>query len=448
MMDIDRRSMLMGGAAATAAAAVGGLALPARAQAPQVGTQAPGYYRYRVGEFEVTVVTDGALTFPLPDQFVQNVDKPDVQQALGDAYRDTETVTVTFTPIVVNTGSRLVLIDTGYGEAIYIERDGRAGQLRNNLLAAGIDPATIDTVLISHLHADHINGLRMADGALAFPDAELLVPTHDWAFWMSEEEMNKLPEGYTKSVFPNVARVFAGIEDQVTHYDWDQEVVPGITSVATPGHTPGHTSFVIASGSDTVLVQSDVTNIPHLFLRNPTWQVMYDADPERAAETRRRGIAGPEVVERYPYLAGGRPERLPGIDELAALTEDAVIVSTADPFHHGIGYGDPPERALAPDGGGLELARATIEEGIALLGAGDYAGYDVHCVEAKSDARDAGVVFRYLRGELQGSILDLTYTDAAALYEAPDPTWVAAPLVEWRRVGRRRTGSGSTRRSP
>jgi hypothetical protein len=109
-----------------------------------------------------------------------------------------------------------------------------------------------------------------------------------------------------------------------------------------------------------------------------------------------------------------------------------VIVSTADPFHHGIGYGDAPERALAPDDGGLELARATIEEGIELLGSGDYAGYDAHCVAAKSDARDAGVVFRYLRGAMQGTILDLTYTDAAPLYEAPDPTWVAAPLVEWR----------------
>jgi hypothetical protein len=143
------------------------------------------------------------------------------------------------------------------------------------------------------------------------------------------------------------------------------------------------------------------------------------------------------VVERYPYLAGGRPERLPGIDDLAALAEDAVVVSTADPFHHGIGYGDPPDRSLAPDEGGLDRARATIEEGIALLGAGDYAAYDRHCLEAKSDARDAGAVFRHLRGPLQGSILDLAYTDAAALYEAPDPTWVAAPLVEWRHAERR-----------
>ena len=152
------------------------------------------------------------------------------------------------------------------------------------------------------------------------------------------------------------------------------------------------------------------------------------------AEVRRRGVAAPEVIERYPFLAGGHPERLPGIEELASLAEDAVIVSTADPFHHGIGYGDPPERALAPGDGGLELARTTIEEGIDLLGRGDYLAYDAHCLEAKSDARDAGVVFRYLRGALSGAILDLTYTDASELYDAPAPTWVAAPLVEWRTV--------------
>jgi hypothetical protein len=151
-----------------------------------------------------------------------------------------------------------------------------------------------------------------------------------------------------------------------------------------------------------------------------------------AAETKRRGVRGPEVIERYPFLAGGRPDRLPGIDDLAALVDDAVVVSTADPFHHGIGYGDPPERSLAPDDGGLELARATIESGIELLARGDYPAYDAHCVQAKSDARDAGVVFRYLRGELRGEIVDMAYTDASALYEAPAPTWVAAPLVEWR----------------
>jgi len=150
------------------------------------------------------------------------------------------------------------------------------------------------------------------------------------------------------------------------------------------------------------------------------------------AETRRRGIRGPEVIERFPYLAGGHPETLPDIEELVEIARDAVVVSTADPFHHGIGYGDPPEEALAPDAGGLELARRRIEEGIAILERGDYWRYNQHCVTAKSDARDAGQVFRYLRGPMTGHILDLTYSDASGLYQAPPPTWVAAALVEWR----------------
>jgi hypothetical protein len=149
------------------------------------------------------------------------------------------------------------------------------------------------------------------------------------------------------------------------------------------------------------------------------------------AETERRGIQGPEVVERFPYLAGGKPHTLPGIEELDRIARDAVVVSTADAFHHGIGYGDPPVASLHPEEGGLELARGRIEAGIALLAGGDYWGYNQHCVDAKSDARDAGQVFRYLCGPMQGRILDLTYSDATELYQAPPPTWVAAALIEW-----------------
>jgi hypothetical protein len=152
------------------------------------------------------------------------------------------------------------------------------------------------------------------------------------------------------------------------------------------------------------------------------------------AETKRRGIVGPQVIERYPYLSGGRPEILPGIEELERLARDAVIVSTADPFHHGIGYGDAPEDSYHPHEGGLELARRKIEEGIALLERGDYWGYNQHCVTAKSDARDAGQVFRYLRGPLKGRIVDLTFSDAAELYRTPAPTWVATALFDWQPV--------------
>ena len=152
-----------------------------------------------------------------------------------------------------------------------------------------------------------------------------------------------------------------------------------------------------------------------------------------AAETKRRGITGPQVIERFPYLAGGKPENLPGIDELVKISMDAVIVSTADPFHHGIGYGDAPENSYQPDQEGLEVARRKIREGIDILARGDYWGYNQHCVDAKSDARDAGQVFRFLRGPMKGEILDLVYTDASDLYHSPPPTWVAGALIEWQK---------------
>ena len=147
-------------------------------------------------------------------------------------------------------------------------------------------------------------------------------------------------------------------------------------------------------------------------------------------ETQRRGIKGPELFLRYPYLAGGRPMVLPGIDELAQIAKNAVVVSTADPFHHGIGYGESPEQALAPEEGGLQLAKEQIESGLRILGMGDYWGYNQHCVSAKSDARDAGQVLRFLLGPLEGRILDLSYQDTTEMYNQPPPTWVATALME------------------
>ena len=148
------------------------------------------------------------------------------------------------------------------------------------------------------------------------------------------------------------------------------------------------------------------------------------------AEIKRRGIAGPELIVRYPYLAGGRPHSLPGIEELQGIVRDTVVVATMDPFHHGIGYGEPPETALFPHAGGLDLARRRIEEGLALLKLGDYWGYNQHCVSAKSDGRDVGQVLRYLLGPLGGRILDLVWEDMASLYDKPSPSWVAGVLVD------------------
>ncbi|MEZ4607666.1 MAG: hypothetical protein R2865_12940 [Deinococcales bacterium] len=172
---------------------------------------------------------------------------------------------------------------------------------------------------------------------------------------------------------------------------------------------------------------------PQLQGSRPEWQGDHALKSWRyfwQAEVTRRGLKKPpQVIERYPYLAGGKPESLPGMAELAAIAKDAVIVSTADAFHHGIGYGDSPEQALYPQQGGLEKAKHTLEEGIGILEQGDYWGYNQHCVSAKSDARDAGQVFYHLRSPLKGRIVDLTYSDAAALYGSPPPTGWRCPFV-------------------
>ena len=283
MIELSRRHLLAG--AATSAAAIGlqSAIPPARAAAPLAGRQAPAFYRTKVGDFEITQFSDGARTFPMPDGFVRNVPKEQALAAAEAAYMPKGMVTVPFNPVLINTGSKLVLIDAGFGPGA----GPPVGLLSANMAAAGIDPKSVDIVVLSHLHPDHANGIRGADG-LAFPNAEIKAPAADWEFWMSDENAAKAANDMMKGYFANVRKVFAGLGDKVTRYTWGQEVAPGITALDTSGHTPGHTSFAVSSGSGKLLVQSDVTNIPELFLRNPEWHVAFDIDPAKAVATRRR----------------------------------------------------------------------------------------------------------------------------------------------------------------
>jgi glyoxylase-like metal-dependent hydrolase (beta-lactamase superfamily II) len=284
MSKLTRRTVLTGAVAASAATALSPLQ-PSFAAAPPAGKQVPGLYRYKVGNFECVSINDGARTFPMPDTFVRNVPKAEALAAADAAYMPKAMVTIPFNPQLINTGSKLVLIDTGYGPGVA----PTVGLLSANLAAAGVDPKAIDIVILSHLHPDHINGLRTADGAPAFPNAELMAPARDWAFWMSEDNRNKASSNpMMKAYFENVHKVLSPFANKVTRYEWGKEIVPGITTIDTHGHTPGHTSFAVSSGSSKILIQSDVTNIPEFFLRNPNWHVMFDVDPVEAAKTRHK----------------------------------------------------------------------------------------------------------------------------------------------------------------
>lgn len=315
MIELNRRTVLAAAAAAGAAAISPAGTRSAEAAMPLQGKQNPGWYRYKVGNYEVTVVTDGANTFPLPDKFIVNASKDQVAAALAEHHLDPAKVTVPFTPIVINTGSKLVLIDTGFGEASAAKPGATHGQTIGNMKAAGIDPKNIDLVIISHFHGDHVNGLLNPENKLAFANAEVVVPAVEWKFWMDDGEMSRAPAGRMQGLFKNNRRVFDALGRKVGQYEWNKEVIPGLTAVGTPGHTLGHTSYVLSSGNGKVFIQSDVTNVPFLFVSHPGWHAGYDQVGDMAEATRRKTydmiVAEKLPVQgfHYPFPGLGHVEK-------------------------------------------------------------------------------------------------------------------------------------------
>lgn len=303
-MPLTRRTLLAGSALAAA-----GTALPtdrvAAAAAP-AGKAAPGVYRFKLGSYELTALYDGVWHRPIDAGFVRNAPFAEVQEALSESFMPTNTLSIPFTMLAVNTGTKLILIDTGTAGQL----TPSAGTAGANFAVAGIDPRAVDTILISHFHPDHINGIKTKDGELVFPNAEINVPAPEWAFWMDDARMNAAPEP-ARPAFRNARRIFADIAGKVKRFDPGQELAPGIGSLAAAGHTPGHTAFSVASGSDSLLLLSDTTNHPALFARHPDWQPVVDMDGALAVATRRRlldrAAADRMLVQGYhfPFPASG-----------------------------------------------------------------------------------------------------------------------------------------------
>ena len=302
MPKFTRRTFLAG----SALAAVSASADPAAAAAPSADKETPGIYRYRIGTFELTALYDGIWYRPITDAFIRNAPFAEVEHALADAFMPADKLATPFTTLIVNTGKKLVLLDTGTGGQIAPS----AGVLRDNLAAAGIDPRAVDQIVISHFHPDHINGIKDKDNDLVFPNAEILVPAAEWAFWMDDANMNAA-EGALKLTFRNQRRIFADIAKQVTRYEPGQEVSPGIVTVPAAGHTPGHTVFAVHSGDQSLMVLSDTAQHPAVFARHPDWQAAFDIDGDAAVVTRKklfdRAAADRMLVTGYhfPFPACG-----------------------------------------------------------------------------------------------------------------------------------------------
>jgi glyoxylase-like metal-dependent hydrolase (beta-lactamase superfamily II) len=279
-MSITRRTAL-----AAAAAVAASPVIPAAAQTavPKAGRQAPGFYRFNVGDFEITTLNDGQGSFEVNAGRFPNANPDDVLKLMDSQFIPARPGVSPFNIVVVNTGSRLVLIDSGFAN----NGAPTTGRMAENMAAAGINPAQISTVLVSHFHPDHINGIRNREGALVYPNAEIICHGREISHYMDDARMNAAPEA-ARAAFTVARRVFSPVLKDVKQAEWGKEWSPGITAVQSEGHTPGHTSFVISSGNRTLLVMGDAVNDPRIFGRNPDWHFGFDMDRQGAVATRRR----------------------------------------------------------------------------------------------------------------------------------------------------------------
>ena len=321
MKHLTRRNVLVGAAAASAATALTPVAnSPASAAAPQATTQAPGWYRYKVGSYEVTAVTDGRNTFKLPDTFVINAKKDQVNEALLTAHMEKDMMTFPYTPIVINTGSKLIVMDTGTGEGNFERSKGVSGQFHRNLKAPGIDGNAVDMVIISHFHGDHINGLLTADNKPAFPNAESW--SRRWSgntSWMTARWASR-PRPHEGRV-RRARKVFDALSRKVTQYESGKEIAPGYHRRSRPTATRPATRLTWSPRAASVYVQADVTNHPALFARNPGWHAFFDQVPEHGGGDPPQGLRhaggreddGAGLPLSVPVGGLCREERVPAI---------------------------------------------------------------------------------------------------------------------------------------
>ena len=273
-----RRSLL------SAAIALGGGALltaapAARAAAPQVRTQAPGFQRAMLGDFEITALSDGTVDLDVPKLLHEPAAKTNAALARAFVKAPLETSVNAF---LVNTGTKLVLIDAGAGTLF----GPTLGKLLANLQAAGYQPEQVDDIFLTHMHPDHVGGLS-ANGQRVFPNATLHAEKAESDFWLSQANLDKAPDamkgffqGAMGSVNPYVA---AG---KYQPFDADGELVPGIRAHASPGHTPGHASYVVESKGQRLVVIGDLIHVAAVQLDNPGVTIDFDSDAKAAALSR------------------------------------------------------------------------------------------------------------------------------------------------------------------
>jgi glyoxylase-like metal-dependent hydrolase (beta-lactamase superfamily II) len=283
-------------------------AAPVMAAPPMVKTPAPGYFRLMLGEFEVTVLSDGTVDVPADKLLSEPAAK--TVKTLAKAFLKTP-VETSVNAYLINTGNKLVLIDTGAGSLF----GPTLGKLISSMKASGYEPGQVDEVFLSHLHPDHAGGLT-ANGAMTFPNAVVRLDQQDADFWLSKDKMNRAPaaskgffEGAMASLEPYVAA------KKVRPFKGNTELLPGIRSYAGHGHTVGHTVYAVESQAQKLVLVGDLIHVAAVQLDNPAVTIAYDSDAKAAAFTRQKFFA---QAAREGALVGASHIQFPGLGHLRA----------------------------------------------------------------------------------------------------------------------------------
>ena len=263
-------------------------------------SQIPGVYRRRIGDIVVTAISDGYLDGAY--EFMRDITPQDAERILKDVYRPAPP-RISINCFVIHSAGRVALVETGSGNSM----GPTLGKMPQNLAAAGVDTRAIDTILLTHMHPDHSNGLTDENGVAKFPHVELVVAERDVDHWFDDAAMARATERQKLRFFQWAREQIAPYQQQ--RRDAKGEVFPGVTAEPIPGHTPGHTAYRIASKGEQLLIWGDIVHIPDVQTRRPDVYMEPDVDGQAAIAMRKRVF---DMVATDRLLAAGMHMHFPG----------------------------------------------------------------------------------------------------------------------------------------